>query len=207
MLNHQNFKVWILILCGVNYFGCSKSIYKNDEISGLVIDARSKNPVKNAFVVLFEKNTENLVSSSKRIDEIITNPNGNFLFSVPSTKNAKYEINVFHKSYFEDSNSWKVIDNSEKNILFSLTPKAYLKLKVENQTPFDENDRILLSLVFGYTIPPWEGMSILDSLVGEVNGNQKTTIYYWVRKNNFELKDSLIIIPIPFDTLTVNINY
>ena len=176
--------------------------------AGQVIDATTQNAVPNATVYIQKRNTNCFGCNAGTFAIINADGSGNFSYSFNADKGYAYSVAAAANNYFDNLYTGGVGIDSYKsnNIKVPLQPKAWLKLHIKNATPYDFNDHIGISGVWGSPIQLY-GMNIDTVFSGPVNGNTTNSVNWGVIKNNITNNYSGLPYFTAFDTTLYNINY
>ncbi|MBI4647701.1 MAG: hypothetical protein HY738_14215 [Bacteroidia bacterium] len=194
-----------------------KNEYKDTIIFGTVKNAKTDTPIMNAKVSItgwYDMfGTDTLCST-------YTDENGHYELKI-LIRGYCYEISSCHHSLVATSNYYKnrsvIISGIGKinNIVIKLLPAAYLKLKVKNKQPYNEDDYIKISPEapvgscnsFSYPISYMGDHIDTTFCCFYVCGDSAIAVNWCVKKNNSwnEFNDN-VFCP-AFDTTTFTINY
>lgn len=185
------------------------------KVEGLVYALNSNEPLQNAEVILEECIGEFLGGSScYNEDTTYTSLGGTYSFdfihkrATDGISGYSYEVKASKENYYPKSvtirQGWI---NRDKNI--ELTSISYLKLRVQNIDPFDENDEISFRghLNNGGGGTRLIGQKVDETFLVDVPGNEKLPISWYVKKDGegTQFWDTLMVPP--HDTLAYQILY
>ncbi len=144
----KNLKIFLFLIpvLAVAWASCKKEKSTHTIIKGRVFEANSTVGVPFARVRLLPGGS----------NEVVADANGNYQIEFNFTNGSFYEVlpigpkNDPKRKYFQAQSLGVPFTPGETIPLdCSLTPFAYLKLKVKNVNPFDENDYISVTNSYG----------------------------------------------------------
>ena len=191
------------------FSACKKDPYKY-EVSGTVTEFGTNEPIAGAEVYLFDCNTDGSSTFCDTVQVLITDAAGRYNSPFLSQAGRFPMVSAFVPQYFP-AGQHLVREQNDNEIDFVLDPFAWLSVRVVNEAPAGEFDRVDL----GSSVSPTPGSS--ESLSGEsVNldyillktGNRELNLV-WSTYNSGQLQirgRDTISIP-ALDTLYYEIRY
>ena len=214
------YRVSIMFLCLLMFFSCKKNTDNTIDLTGLVTDKINSFPIDGVSVVL-EIKPFGGNSFSNSFDEIETtnsNTNGEYHFAFQNSNAVEYRLTFSKQGYFSEQlliNPDQLSLSENNNINASIYSSSYLVLKVTNNSPFNNDDEIILNttLISSSVGSCFDGIitmlgSVSDTTIEcEIYGNQMVGFDYFVTKNNFTNSFSENVFCSSGDTLYKYINY
>jgi len=222
-MKRQYFQL-ILCLTFILFFGIIFSCRKENTtitIHGTVYDPNRKANVSGASVTISSSKISNGYYNSNYTDiaTTTTDGNGNFSFQFQKEQSSGYRISITKTNYFDNT-----IDIPDANIVagttftptYDLYTKAYIKLHVKNNSPYDANDVIVYSYTSGYitcyeccsdTYFKGYGETFDSTSICKTHGNQNVVIYWHATKNSYDISHFDTLYCPSFDTTTYQILY
>jgi|OM-RGC.v1.014300920 hypothetical protein len=206
----------VFFLC----FSCNKEADNIIEISGLIVDRINNSPINNVDILL-EKKDFGGTTFSNSFDELettTTNNYGEYEFSFQNSNTVEYRITVSKDGFFSDQTviNPDLLSLEQVNVFdFEIYSSSYLILNLINNSPFNNNDEIILnsdliSSVVGScftNVLSLSGTAVDTTIECAVYGNQMVTFDYFVTKDNFTNSYSDSVFCSAGDTLTKYIFY
>jgi hypothetical protein len=153
------------------------------EVTGRVLALNSKDPVPNAKVTLYKSIwSGGLIGGSANTVEVsatTTNSNGEYSFSFDYKTGDDYFMLASADKYLFNNNTRWTIEEKKQVRDIILKPYAWIKLRVINVPPTDEQDYFNVGGYIGQAAETFTsyGKKCDTVLVKQVFGNQKTLLY------------------------------
>ena len=201
------FSLFFLLVVFVCLNCCKKDKYPDSTGNIHVRQYKTGAAIANAMVVITKGNPANGVGTVP-VDTVFTDNYGNATFSGVMDHDYFYYAEGYKDNYFDThENQSSLTDGTAHIVMYA---HSYVKLHVKNVNPFDQYD--LLQFSAGCN-PYVQGLAI-DTIINfcdngyEFMGDFELYAYsYTVTKNSNDTVIHFSFVPIPFDTLTININY
>ncbi len=150
-------------------------------VSGKVLALNTKDPVKGAKVLLYKSIFSGGIGGSSNtvvLDTTFTNDKGEYNFSYDSTLKSEFFVRAYANNYFTGSNDRYDIWTKKENIDITLTPYAWITLRVVNVPPVDDHDKISILNEWDQAAEQFYKNGKCDTIFTKrVFGNQKTKLY------------------------------
>jgi hypothetical protein len=188
----SNIKLSFLLISIVLFTTCKKEI-RYTFVEGIAQDYYTKEPIAEAEVELFGPGGD----AYGFITSVYTDANGHFEFEkFRAEKSGDYSINIEGTGYnSQPKYGQHNIEKGKKNMLIPTIVKACrIGFKLLNQTPYDVNDKICLTLdisediilnenVTSFSPPCIVGQQIFNDAGPSVSANTNFYLKYTVTKN------------------------
>ena len=217
-------RVLVLVVLAIMLpvISCKKEKAETISVQGRIFDPNTGSNVEGARVVLSGSKLETGGIYSSYYSEIataITDAGGNFGFQFTEDRYAGYRISVSKDLYFgytEDVTTSEIKPGIVFSPVYNIYPVCYVRLRVRNSLPFDEDDHFAYSFTAGYlntsggcsnTIFQGSGMTYSDTIRCSTYGNQIVKLGWHVTKNGISLFYEQSKYCPAFDTTFFNIDY
>jgi len=139
----------ILIITSV-FLSCKKKDNKI-VITGTITDVKSGIPAANIPLSLYvnESQSGSYNNNYELLESTTTNSDGVYKFSNPYMTAIQYQIRTESQDYFNnefDINPQELTTDSDNTINYTLYSRSYYKIAIKNNTPYNSNDEIVLSI-------------------------------------------------------------
>lgn len=219
------FQTSLIIFCCV-LFSCKKdkeSIDENQIDCTVTVKQNGTNtPVQGASIMLFETDPGSALSvtvNSTPIKTFTTDANGQSKIEFQGKADKSYPVIVTASKYFDSGSSIPLVKKgvSGSSIFFGIYPEAYVKLHIRNTQPFDVYDYVQFgsTCIMSQNEYYFQGNSIdttflyrsLDGCDYRWWGNYSFQDGYDITRNSTKQTKQFSFTTIPFDTITVTIDY
>lgn len=180
-------------------------------ISGKVLDANSGIGISKATVELYENSNSAFgVISAKKINTLITDNYGSYTLNFNARSGYSYYLNAYNARYYGQTDLKSFTPPVAP--FLSLLPVAYVRLKLINTPPKHVADTLVILGVGDaeFYFRNFSKDTVIKKYKGEamaISGSKYYTIA-WNYHDQANIEPFIIKFnPIPFDTVTVNINY
>ncbi len=201
------FTLFFLLVVLVCINGCENDKYFGNGTSNIhVRQYKTGVAIANAKVVITKGNPGNGVGTVP-VDTVFTDSDGNATFSGVMDHDYFYYAEAYKDNYFDTHNNQASLTDGTANIV--MYAYSFVKLHVKNVNPFDQYD--LLEFSAGCN-PFVQGLTIDTTFLFCDNGIKFMGDYnygysYTVVKNNISHNTIFSFLPVPNDTLIIEINY
>ena len=190
------------------FSACKKESQPTPGAFGQVMEFGTEKPIANARMELYRCNSDAFGSACFLQDSVFTNSQGRYEISYNPDAASYHILTPVADKYFP---GLEKILNSASRIEqdFVLDPHAWLRVRVVNETPAGELDRIRLT--FNPSGGGWRelnGQDIDESLFDKIRGNRPKTIQWKVYDAGDLIEQVIDTLNIPaHDTLNYEIRY
>lgn len=188
---------YLLLLFTFCCFACNKDNPDNTRI----IDAATKEPIPNATVGLFEKESNGFFSPPSRslVETVVTDEEGVYNFTHSLSGDRTYDVSVDADTY------WQSTRNSyPSNPTIEMDPEGYVKVKVRK---VDTTEYARVNINDGLVIS-FSGQKVDTSFISKQRGNLSHQYVWFIYNNSGELINNTrgenFYVP-PHDTTTFEI--
>lgn len=196
--------LFCIIILSLFFTSCSKpteSPISDATAFGYAFDKFTQEPILGAEVHLYQSEFTSFFSPDRitYLETTLTDKDGFFEFQF-----EELDFPFSHFVYVEEHGFFPEQKDAEKNMEILLEPQVELRVKLKNITPYDNNDRIAISVACGYEAFIGQNIDTLISCFARPE--RRSALTYWVTKNDIktEFKDS-IFTTIP--SIQIDINY
>jgi hypothetical protein len=201
-----------LLITGLS--SCKKDV-KHDQIQAgiFVKQYKTNTPIANAMV-LITRGVPGSGVGTQIVDTLYTDANGRAAYNEKVDENYMYYAEAYKEGYFSTHNNQAGVTPGKKDFTTTIFMYAHswVKLHVKNVNPYDQFDKIHLS---SYCHPNLKffGTAVDTTFLYcdydyEWMGDFENYAYLaLVTKNNLTFTVPYSFVPIPHDTITVDINY
>jgi hypothetical protein len=181
-------------------------------VEGTVVDATDGTPEPDANIYI-GKQQQDIVGALgiSTIARTVSDSNGKFSISFDAEEDYLYSAHAIKDNYVNDGNNSAYINTNtgaKNKPTIKLQPYGWLRLRVTNENPVDEHDRIGFTDLIGGDYPQLYGMKV-DTTICCFNlpGNVTREFGYWVTKKGKNTYNQ-VNIPIPkLDTVYYHLKY
>ena len=190
------------------FSACSKNNSEN-EVFGRVTEFGTEKPLEGAEVYILDCRISGSTTSCDTVRTLITDAAGTYSSGFPAASNGRTpKIGVALPGYFEHDTHF-IRKHNDNEIDFVLDPFAWLSVRVVNEAPAGELDRIRLT--FNPSGGGWKeltGSNVNELLFDIVMGNRPKTIQ-WKTYSLGEITSQMIdtVEVSAHDTLNYEIRY
>lgn len=201
----------VFIFSLVSLLSCKKISNNKIDACIYVKQYKTETPIPNAEVQIL-RGKPGLGYGSEVIETVYTNANGKATYKAKGDKDYFYFADA-HKENYSDIDEQVILTTGERNFNTTIFKYAnsYVKLHVKNVHPVNNLDLIQLSsfcLSNFYLSGPNIDTTLLYCDNGyNFLGSFDYSYSYTVTKNNISVNFPFSFRPIPFDTITVDLNY
>ncbi len=182
----------------------------NTSVSGTVEESVSHTGIAYAKVRLLALETNCYSCVPSEVASYDADASGAYSFEFSQQEGYVYEIRAKKEKYF-DSTTGVSITAGEKNtaVRIMLDAEAYLKLYVKNTSPFDGNDKIIITGDWsgGLYDNVYDGTGIDTVVYKTVRAGSQVKVNWAVTKNSITAPYSAALNCSALDTTFYNINY
>jgi hypothetical protein len=181
-------KKYLFVLISFSFLmaQCRKASNNYIKVSGKVLEFGSNKPIANAKVAIYSEDGAFLGSTwTNLVDSTRTDANGFYSMEKSDIDKGSsfYVAAAANKYYTFDPTKYIVTGQDVTNNDIVLDPFAWIKVRVKNVNPFDDNDRIILGNVVGDITMIHNGRMVELNYVNKVFGNRDMLAGWSVRKN------------------------
>lgn len=189
-------------------------------MSGTLIDGSTNSALSGATVILKSQQITNGTWSGtfSEISRATTNANGEYTLQFKQANVVEYEISFVKDLYYtqvENINPERVTPEEAYVYDTELKPQAWLSIRVENVSPFDDQDDLTYNLAKSYDCPgcctgsakSFIGTDVDATNVCPIIGGVQVTLNWVITKNGSRGIHSDQFTAIPFDTTRYIIQY
>ena len=192
------------------FSACKKDPYKY-EVSGTVTEFGTNEPIEGAEVYLLDCVTDGSATACDTAEILITDAAGRYRTPFLSAAGRFPIISAFVPDYFPSSEHF-VTENRNSEIDFVLDPFAWLNVRVVNDIPAGEADRLKLGYEYGSgELSGWIenlGSNVDKTYFARTKGNRDGYLLWRTYENSVLLEEFEDNINIPaHDTLYYEIRY
>lgn len=201
----------IISFCLIFLISCKKISNNKIDATIYVKEFKSETPIVNAEVQIL-RGKPNLGYGTELVETIYTDNDGKAIYKTKVDKNYNYYAFAKPDNYYNDDDQ-VIISRGKRdfNTTIYKYAKAYVKLHLINNSPINQFDLIhLQSSCYSYNFQGQNTDTTIlwcDECSCDFWGGYSYNSGCWITKNNITTNLHYSFTPIPFDTITVEINY